>query len=218
MIYRRDFMKIINTFKLRNLSLALLAAVAFAFSGNAAQVFAHGGEDHGEAKPKTKTTDKGTVLHTMRVGDLEVMLKHQLLLPDAAATARLFVTKFETNEAAADVAPAIEIESANGAVTPATVEKTETAGSFAVKIPALPEGTYLIRAKLTHGGETDTATFSGVAIENAPAASAAGNVSWTQTAVMVLLFSVALALFGGLIYLAARAVRNKPLREETASA
>ncbi len=172
-----DFMKIIKTFKLRNLSPAVLATVAFAFSGGAAQIYAHGGEDHGTAKPKTETTDKGTVLHTMRVGDLEVMLKHQLLLPDAAATARLFVTEFETNEAAADVAPAIEIEAANGAVTSATVEKAETAGSFTVKIPALAAGTYSVRAKLTHGGETDTATFSGLSVENAAAENRAANTN-----------------------------------------
>lgn len=212
-------MKTIKTFKLRNLSLALLAAFALAFYWSGEKVFAHGGEDHGEAKPKTETTDKGTVLHTTRVGDLEVMLKHERLIPDAGNAARLFVTKYENNAGADGVVPAIEIEATNGAVTAATVEKTDTAGSFTAKFPPLPAGTYLIRAKLAHAGETDTATFSGVAIENASAAaSAAGNGSWAQTAVTVLLFAVALALFGGLIYLAARAVRNKPLREETVSA
>jgi hypothetical protein len=212
-------MKTIKTFKLRNLSLALLAAFALAFYWSEAKVLAHGGEDHGEAKPKTETTDKGTVSHTTRVGDLEVMLKHERLIPDAANAARLFVTKFETNEAYADVAPAIEIEATSGAVTQATVEKTETAaGSFTVKIPALPEGTYLIRAKITHGGETDTATFSGVAVENAPAATAAGSGSWGQTALTAFLFLVALALFGGLVYVAARVIKNKPLREEAVSA
>ncbi len=211
-------MKTIKTFKLRNLSLALLAAFALAFYWSGEKVLAHGGEDHGEAKPKTQTTDKGTVLHTTRVGDLEVMLKHERLIPDAGNAARLFVTKYENNAGADGIAPAIEIESANGAVTAATVEKTDTAGSFTAKFPPLPAGTYLIRAKLTHGGETDTATFSGVAIENAPAASSAAGGSWAQTAVTVLLFAVALALFGGLIYLAARTVRNEPLPEETVSA
>jgi len=211
-------MRLINILKSRNLLLALQAAFALAFSENSVRVFAHGGEDHGAAKPKTETTDKGMVSHTTRVGDLEVMLRHERLIPDAGNAARFFVTKFETNEAYAAVAPAIEIEAANGAVTQATIEKTETAGSFTVKFPPLAEGTYLIRAQLTHGGETYTATFSGVSVENAPAATAAGDGSWTQTALMALLFFVALALFGGLIFLAARALRNKPLREETVSA
>ena len=210
-------MKIIKTFKLRNLSLALLAAFALVFSGGAAPIFAHGGEDHGGEKPKTETTDKGTVLHTTRIGDLEVMLKHERLTPDAGSAARLFVTRFQTNEASADVAPAIEIESANGAITQATVEKTGTAGSFMVKIPALAEGTYLIRAKLTHGGETDTATFSGVEIARQPVPAEASS-SWTQTALMAMLFLLTLGLFGGLAYLALRVFKDKPLGEETVSA
>ena len=213
-------MKAINivNFKLRSLATALLLSVAFGLFGSAAKVSAHGGEDHGAAKPKTETTDKGTVLHTTRVGDLEVMLKHERLMPDAGNAARLFVTKFETNEASSDVAPVIEIEAANGAVTQATVEKTETAGSFTVKIPALPEGTYLMRAKLAHGGETDTATFSGVEIAPQAAAADAGSSSWTQTALMTVLFLIALGLFGGLAYFAVRVFKNKPIREETVSA
>ena len=213
-------MKDINTFnfKLRSLATTLLLSFAIALFGGATQVLAHGGEDHGEAKPKTETTDKGTVSHTTRVGDLEVMLKHERLIPDAGNVARLFVTKFETNEASSDVAPTIEIEAPNGAVTQATVEKLDAAGSFAVKIPPLATGTYLIRVNLTHGGEIDTATFSGVEIAHQQAAATATASSWTQTALMAVLFLVALALFGGLAYFAVRAFKNKPLGEETVSA
>ncbi len=216
---RLNYMKTIKTvnFKLRSMATALLLSFALGLFGSAAQVLAHGGEDHGEAKPKTETTDKGTVLHTTRVGDLEVMLKHERLIPDAGNEARLFVTRFETNEASSDVAPAIEIESANGAVTQATVEKTATSGSFTVKIPPLATGTYLIRAKLTHGGETDTATFSGVEIAHQQAATETGSF-WTQTVLIAVLFLIALALFGGLAYFARRVFNNKPLGEETVSA
>ncbi len=209
-------MKVINKLKRRTSSIALLAAVALAFSGSAANVFAHGGEDHGAAEPKTVTTDQGTISRTLRVGDLEVLLKHQPLTPDAAAAARLFITEFATNESFAAVVPAIEIEAANGAVTSAAVEKTASAGSFTVKFPPLAAGNYLIRAKLTHNGETDTATFSGVQIQNAPAATV-GN-SWTETALTAVLFFIAALLFGVLIYFAVRVFRNEPLREETVSA
>ncbi len=214
-------MKTIKTvkFKLPSLAMTLLLSFVLGLFGNAAQVLAHGGEDHGEAKPKTETTDKGTVLHTTRVGDLEVMLRHQSLVPDTAATARLFITRFENNEAFADVVPAIEIEAANGIVVPATVEKTATAGSFTVKIPALPEATYLIRAKLTHGGETDTATFSGIEIKPAPTASAETVSSWAQTALMLLAALLILGLFGGLIYFALRIEKSESVGEkETVSA
>ena len=185
----------------------------------AVPALAHGGEDHGAEKPKTETTDKGTVSHTTRVGDLEVMLRHQLLMPDMAASAHLFVTRFENNEAFADVVPAIEIEAANGIVVPATVEKSATPGSFTVKIPALPEASYLIRAKLTHNGETDTATFSGIEIKPAPTASAETVSSWAQTALMLLAALLILGLFGGLIYFALRIEKSESVGEkETVSA
>jgi hypothetical protein len=207
-----------KTFKLQNILCAVIVSVALSLTSGASQIFAHGGEDHGEAKPKTETTDKGTVSHTTRIGELEVLLKHERLSPDTGITARLFVTEYATNNGFNDVVPAIEIEAANGGVVSATIEKTDAAGSFTVKIPALAEGTYLIRAKLTHDGETDTATFSGVKVQNAPTDSAIGGDSWTRTGVTALLFLVGATLFGGLVYFAARAVKSEPLREETVSA
>lgn len=191
----------------------------FFIAGNALQIFAHGGEDHGDQKPKTETTDKGTVSHSSRLGELEVMLKHPVFAPDTATTARLFVTKFETNQGFADVAPAIEIESASGSVTVATVAKTDTAGIFNVSFPALPQGTYTIRTKLTHGGETDTATFSGVEVKNVSAVSAEnGGMSWARTVLIGFVFTVVLALFGGLIYFVLRMGASEPLNEETVTA
>lgn len=196
-----------------------IAFLTFTVFGNTIQNFAHGGEDHGEAKPKTETTDKGTVSHSSRLGDLEVMLKHPLFLPDTATSARLFVTKFETNQGFADVSPAVEIESSSGSVTTAAIEKTDTAGVFNVSFPALQNETYAIRAKLTHAGETDTATFSGVEVKNAPTASAeSGGMSWARTGLIVFIFTVVLALFGGLIYFVLRLNASEPLNEETVTA
>lgn len=199
--------------------LAIAFFLLFAVFGNAPKVFAHGGEDHGDAKPKSETTDKGTVSHSSRLGDLEVMLKHPLFLPDTATSARLFVTKFETNAGFAEVSPTIEMESVNGSVTEAKIEKTETAGIFNVSFPALPQGTYTIRTKLTHGGETDTAVFSGVEVKPAPVDSAGGNgMSWARTILIGFIFLIVLGLFGGLIYFVLRFSEDKPLTGETVSA
>jgi len=216
-------MKAINTglHKLPNLLMGLLAAFAFAFAflGTGAQVFAHGGEDHGDQKPATATTAAGTVSRTARLGEFEIMLKHSMLEPDAATPGKLFITKFATNEPADNASPAVEIEAASGAVTEIPVEKTEAVGSYVLKIPALPEGAYTIRAKATAGGKTNTATFSGVEIAHQEAAAVdAGSSSWRQTALMAILFLVALALFGGLAYFAVRVFKNKPLGETTVSA
>lgn len=205
--------------KLRNF-LMTLAALSSVFFAGAGQVFAHGGEDHGDEKPKTATTTAGTISRTARLGDFEIMLKHSPLEPDHAATGRLFITRFATNEAVGDANPAIEIESATGAVTEIPIEKTGAAGSYVAKIPALTEGTYMIRTKATTGGKTNTATFSGVEIAHHEETTGAetGASSWTRTALMVLLFLVALASFGGLVYFARRVFGNKPLGDEAVSA
>lgn len=201
-------------FKARSLATAILLAFVFGLFGNATRILAHGGEDHGDQQPKTATTTAGTVTRTARLGDFEIMLKHALLEPDQAAAGRLFVTRFATNEAVGDANPSIEIESATGAVTEIPVEKTDAAGSYTIKIPALPEGAYTVRAKATVGGKINTATFSGVEIAHQEAAGAenAGG-SWLRTALMALAALLILGLFGTLIYFAARVVKSEPVGE-----
>lgn len=191
----------------------------FVFGGNAPLSFAHGDEDHGDEKPKTTATDQGTVLHVTRLGSLEVSLKHPLLVPDTATTARLFVTKFETNEPDEKVKPAVEIEAANGAVIQATVEKSETAGIYTVKFPALQKGTYTIRAKLTYDGETDTTVFSGIEVTPATVApNETGGMGWGQTLLIGFIFLTVLALFGGLVYFVLRSNESELMKKETVSA
>ncbi len=212
----KKFRAIFNHAKLK----ALILALMFLAAGNIERIYAHGGEDHGDAKPKTETTDKGTVSHSSRLGDLEVMLKHPLFKPDTATDGRLFVTKFETNEAFKDVVPTVEIEAANGSVTQGTIEKSETAGIFSVKFPALPEGIYTIRTKLTHDGETDTATFSGVEIKNQTlTATENGGMSWLRTVLIGFIFLTILGLFGALSYFVLRlSSAGESANQETVSA
>lgn len=212
-------MKIFQADLIRSASMA--AAFFFSvlvFWGSVAPVLGHGGEDHGDAKPKTTASDKGTVSHTARLGDFELMLKHPLLMPDAATSARLFITRFETNESVDKANPAIEIESANGSITQGTIERTDAPGSYRVKIPALPQGTYSIRAKLTYEGETDTATFSGVTVQTPSEASSENGISWARTALIASIFVLVLALFAGLIYFVWRFADGEPVREEAVSA
>lgn len=212
-----DFMEILQS-RLKRSALTTFFLI-FCVFGNAPEITAHGGEDHGDAKPQTETTDKGTVSRVIRLGELEVMLKHPVFAPDTASPARLFVTEFETNQGFGDAVPSVEVESSNGSVTEAKIEKTDTAGIFNVGFPALPEGTFTIRTKLTHGGETDTATFSGVEIQNAPAVAAeGGEMSWGRTALIGFIFIIVLALFGGLIYFVLRLSESDSLEDKTVAA
>ena len=210
--------KIIRIRKIRKTARALLLLIAFCVLGSPSAAFGHGGEDHGESKPKTTADAKGTVSHTARLGDLEVMVKHAVLVPDAASAGRLFITNFQTNAPAEKVSPAVEAESANGSVTQLTVEKTDAAGSYNLKFPALPAGTYTLRAKITYAGETDTATFSGVQVETAHAATEGSAASWGGSALIALSALVILGLFGGLIYYSIRPVKGRQTREEAVSA
>lgn len=204
---------------IKRVVMAMLVSFTLAWTGNVATVFAHGGEDHSEKKPAVTKTENGTVSRTARIGDLEILLKHSLLEPDAAAAGGLFLTRFTTNEPldAADIK--IEVESANGSVTQILTEKTEAPGTFTLKIPALPEGSYTLRATTAIGGKTETATFSGVEVahKGAPSAST-GDGSWAGYALTALLFLIGLSLFSALVYLAARVLRDKPLSEEAVSA
>ena len=197
----------------------ILALTVVSLTVSDSPVFGHGGEDHGDQKPATTTTQNGTVARTVRVGDFELLLKHSVLAPDAAASARLFLTHFETNEPIGSADISAEIESGTGTVTPVTVNKTEAPGSYVVNLPALPEGGYTFRATVTGNGKTHTATLSGIdvgAIE--PAHPSSGGSSWAQTALTAFLFLFGSLLFGGLIYLAFRVIRNKPTREEAVAA
>ncbi len=203
-----------------------LFLLAFWLFGTSAQILAHGGEDHGDQKPKATTSDKGTVTRSARLGEYELTLKNQLLEPDTSVSAKMFLTKFKTNEAVDNAATKIEIESADGSVTEAGVEKTETAGSYNVKIPALPQGVYTVRARLTYGGETDTAAFSNVEVAPTPSAAVDGSaMSWARTALIAFVFALVLALFGGLIYFVWNFAgasdergEQSPIRGETVSA
>ena len=195
--------------------LSLLGITSLALLPTA--ILAHGGEDHGEQKPKSTANAKGVVSHSARIGDFEVMIKHPALTPDTAASGRLFITKFETNEPIKGSAVTVEIESANGTITTAAVEESEQAGTYTLTIPALPDGTYTIRAKRSYDGETDTVTFAGVDVK--PAASVAdGETSWLTKAIIVVVFSLVMLLLSGLVYFVWRFAAGSNVNEEALSA
>lgn len=185
-------------------------------AGSISNVFAHGGEDHGEQKVVAKTQN-GMVLRSARVGDLEVLLKHPALKPDTSTSARLFMTHFATNEPASGAEVTAEIESTNGAVTSIPIEKTDVAGSYLVAVPALADGHYTFRAMVRINGKTETATLSDISVEHETPAAAGASSSWSQTILMMVLFLVGAALFSALIFLAIRSVKSRPVTEEAAA-
>ena len=216
-------MKSINAgkFKLRNPLKSFLFFSLIFFGANAARILAHGGEDHGDAQPKAATTAKGIVSRSARLGELEITFKTPVLEPDAGSAAKLFITKYETNEAVAGAVPTMEIESSGGTITQVAVEKTDVAGSYNLKIPALAEGNYTIRTSLKSTKGSDTATFSNVEVSHSAAAETAdgGTGSWLRTILLFIAGATVLTLFGGLFYFAWRmATGEKRIGGETVSA
>ncbi len=179
-------------------------------------VFAHGGEDHDDTKPKSTASAKGIVTHSSHLGEIEIMVKHPDLEPDKATEGRLFLTSFATNAPFSDATSVVEIESENGTVYTLALESSEQAGSYALKIPAMPLGVYKMRASVTHGGETDTATFSGLQVK-VPVMAVEGETSWlTQTAVF-LIFGMVIVLLGGLLYIVWRFADGPGVNEDPIS-
>lgn len=212
-------MKVLNkvNFRMRSSTVVLITIMLLCLA-NATQTFGHGGEDHGDQKPAVAKTENGMVSRTGRLGDFEILLKHSLLEPDTAASGRLFITGFATNEPAPNADLKVQIESAGGAVTEIPVEKSEAAGSYMLKIPALPGGGYTFRVISAAGGKSQTLSFSGVEVAHQEAAtSLGGSGSWTNTALMAALLLVGLTMLGGLVYFAVRVVRE-PVSREAVSA
>jgi len=103
--------------------------------------FAHGDENHGNEQ----LVEAGKVItRVLKIGDYEVLLKHPLILPDVETVAKIFLTKYETNEPVA-ASLEIEIEGDNGSIIQVRNQIRNQVGSYDLVIPALAEGRYKIR-------------------------------------------------------------------------
>lgn len=208
--------KIINI-KLKAWVTAILCVLSIGSSAGTTPIHAHGGEDHGDQKPKTETSAKGGVIRTTRLGDFEVTMKHPTLGPDAAAQGSLFVTRFATNEPVDAGNVQVAFEGQNGSVSNVTVEKSAVGGSYALDFPAMTDGEYTLRVTLTAGGKTSTATFSDVEVHSVAAATGIAS-SWSGFLLTALFLIVGIALFAGLVYLAVTVAGRRTLGEEAVSA
>ena len=176
-------------------------------------ILGHGGEDHGDQKPKTTSNAKGVISHSTPLGDLELMMKHPAMEPDKPTTGALYITRFETNDPFVPSIAKVEIESETGAIFSATVEAGKQAGTYNVAFPAMPEGVYKMRVSVGHDGETDTATFAGIDVKPA-AASAVGETSWFSKIVIGVLFMLVIFVLFGLVYFVRRFTADAGVNEE----
>lgn len=181
-------------------------------------VYGHGGEDHGDSAPKVTTTEKGSVSRSARSGNIELTVKHPVLEPDVATAGNIFITDYQTNAAFDKASISAEVENANGPTISIPVDKSEQAGIFSLKIPALPEGNYTMRVKLAYDGSSDTVTFSGVNVEQATASDNSTGISWVRGILLFLTGALVLALFGGLFFFVWRSADASEIQGEALSA
>jgi len=151
---------------LRRMAASLLVVAALT-AVLPAMNLAHEGEDHGESKTPVIAAGTGMVTRTARAGNWEVAIKHPSLEPDKEIPARLFVTRFETNEPIANAQVRVTLTG-----TAAPVEAVATAGSTAgvyeVRLPPLPQGEYRLAAQVGANGMGQTAQFGALQITPAP--------------------------------------------------
>ena len=195
---------------------ALSTLLAMTMGGGGAQVFAHGGEDHGDQKAPVVSKGTNMIVRVARVGDLEVVIKDPPIEPDKETAARIFITRFATNEPVSG-AKVVVVLQGNAPVEVSAVPSS-TAGMYEVKLPPLPQGQYKLLARIEHDGENKTAEYGSLAVVPLPVPLISAVATWARTALLVLGGLTVLGVLGAFIYMLLPAVRRSRIRGEVAAA
>jgi len=201
----------------RKVMTAMLAAFAVALTFSNVQVNAHGGEDHSEKKAPTVSTGTNMIVRAEHVGDLEVTVKHPPLEPDKELAARVFVTRFGTNEPVAG-AKVFVVFTTGGKPVEAAAEPGNTPGIYEVKFPPMPRGDYTLAARVETGGATQAVEFGTLHVAPLPPPAAANEFSWARTALFALGTLVGLGFLGLVLYRATVLARRDHIKREAATA
>lgn len=201
----------------KNILAAVLTAMALAATLTSVEVRAHGGEDHGEEKaPATVSTSANMVVRTAHAGDFEVTLKHAPVEPDNETAARVFVTRFETNEPVQGASIAVMLAGAPLPVE-ATAVSGATPGLYDIKLPPVPEGEYRLAARVGLEGTTRTVEYGTLNVVPLPPPTVESSTR-TRTALIALGVLVVLCFVGVVIYRAVSTARRDRFKGEAATA
>lgn len=195
---------------------ALSILLAMTIGGGGEQVFAHGGEDHGDQKAPVVSKGTNMIVRVARVGDLEVVIKDPPIEPDKETGARLFITHFATNEPVSG-AKVVVVFQGDAPIEVSAVAST-TPGMYEIKLPPLPQGQYKLLARIEHDGENKTAEYGSVAVAPLPVTATNALATWARTALLILGGLTVLGVLGAFIYMLLPAVRRSRIRGEVAAA
>ena len=174
-------------------AILFFAAVAGLLSPGT-KVWAHGGEDHGEKKPAAVSAGTNMVARVVKVGDYEVTIKHPNVEPDTESMARVFVTRFGTNEPVADAKIVIIEQDTSGNPVEVTATATATPGIYEVKLPPMRQGECSLAARIEVGGKTMVADYGAMMVSMPQAAMSSGVALWARTVLIVFALFVTLGL------------------------
>ncbi len=203
-----------------NVKTSLFASVVAAvviLSMSVVTVFAHGTEDHGEKKPAVASTSANMVGRVMRAGDLEVMIKHPPIEPDKESSARVLITRFETNEPVEGANVSIMFIGAGGPVEVAAATGN-TPGLYEAKLPPMPEGEYNLSARVETNGVTQGVEYGAIKVAPLPPPAVDDESSWARTLLLALSALIGLGFVGVVLYRAVQSARRDHAKGEAATA
>jgi hypothetical protein len=197
---------------------AVFAAFAVALTFSHVRVNAHGGEDHSEKKAPTVSTGTNMIVRAEHVGDLEVTIKHPPLEPDKELAARVFVTRYGTNEPIAGAKVVVVFAAAGGMPVEVAAVASNTLGIHEVKFSPMPRGDYTLMARVEVGGAAQAVEFGAIKVAPLPPPAAADESSWARIALLALGMLVGIGLLGLVLYRAAMPARRDRIKGEAATA
>ena len=194
-------------FMKKAIAAALTALVALLTLSGVVVVSAHGGEDHGEERAPTVSAIGDVQVHTARAGDIEVMLKHKSVEPDREGTARVFVTRFDSNEPITDAKVTLSLTGDDASV--AAVAAGISAGMYEAKLPPLARGEYKLVARVEYAGTTESIDYGELKVTPASPAEVTSESSWARTLLIVLGALTGLSVLCAALFRAAQSSRSR---------
>ncbi len=194
-------------------AVVMLLALMLALLMPGARALAHGDEDHGDKKAPVVSGGTGMVTRVARAGDFEVTIKHPPIEPDKEIAARVFVTRFETNEPVGKAQVFLAFGDGGGAPEVAA-SASSTPGIYEVKLPPLPKGQYKLTARLDVNGTSGAAQYGAIEVAPAPPPAVESASSWARTALIALALLVALGVAGMIVYRAVQSARRDRVKGE----
>lgn len=195
------------------LNILWIVLAAAAFFSCSISVSAHGGEDHGEGKASVVSTETGMLTGLARVGDYEAMIEHPPLVPDKAVAARLFITRFATNEPIEEAHVTVTLTGEDNATVEAAGSASSTPGIYEVKLPPLPQGQYKLAARVEAAGTTGTAQYGVVQIRSSVPSEAESSSLWARAALIVLALLCGVGAAAAIGYRVLHGLRRNRVKE-----